>query len=127
LRLRKKVGGKPISFNGTELDFEMTYDDLVSNNSRMEEILPPDMRTDWRLPTIDELTVIYNNRQTIGKFENVGSYWSSSLYSNDCDSDSSSCYYSISFSYTSDGGTISYGADEVHVFICPLCSYFIII
>jgi hypothetical protein len=68
--------------------------------------------TDWRLPTIDELTTIYNNRQTIGKFQNVGSYWSSTLYSDDCHSLSSNCYYLIGFSYNSDGGTISYGADD---------------
>lgn len=34
--------------------------------------------TDWRLPTIDELMVLYNNRDKIGGFAKDG-YWSSSI------------------------------------------------
>ncbi len=34
--------------------------------------------TDWRLPTIDELMAIYNNRDKIGGFNNDRTYWSSS-------------------------------------------------
>ncbi|MDE6792217.1 MAG: DUF2012 domain-containing protein [Muribaculaceae bacterium] len=38
--------------------------------------------TDWRIPTIDELMVIYNNKDMIGGFEK-GFYWSSSADYND--------------------------------------------
>lgn len=37
--------------------------------------------TDWRLPTKDELMVIYNNREKIGGFDDNHSYWSSTLFS----------------------------------------------
>jgi hypothetical protein len=40
--------------------------------------------TDWRLPTKDELAVLYNNRTVIGGFTSSGSYpyyWSSTVYS----------------------------------------------
>lgn len=33
--------------------------------------------TDWRLPTIDELYVLYNNKDKIGGFVSDGNYWSS--------------------------------------------------
>lgn len=41
--------------------------------------------TDWRLPTIDELMVLYNNRDYIGGFKNSYSsyYWSSTMSSVD--------------------------------------------
>lgn len=38
--------------------------------------------TDWRLPTLDELFVLYNNRDYIGGFNDMGRYWSSTLYYN---------------------------------------------
>ena len=43
-------------------------------------------RRDWRVPTKDELNVLYQNRAAIGGFEESGSellgwYWSSSPYS----------------------------------------------
>ncbi|MDE5783960.1 MAG: carboxypeptidase regulatory-like domain-containing protein [Prevotella sp.] len=47
--------------------------------------------TDWRLPTIDELMVLYNNREMIGGFKKV-EYWSSSV-------DSYSYYYDSYFYY----------------------------
>jgi len=39
--------------------------------------------TDWRLPTKDELMILYNNKEKIGGFDDTytGSYWSSSLTS----------------------------------------------
>ena len=37
---------------------------------------------DWRLPTIDELGVLYNNREYIGNFDLDARYWSSSVTSN---------------------------------------------
>ncbi len=45
--------------------------------------------TDWRLPTKEELMVLYNNRELIGGFED-SSYWSSTSYGY-------SSYYYISF------------------------------
>ena len=33
--------------------------------------------TDWRLPTLDELTTMYNERENIGIFKSYGTYWSS--------------------------------------------------
>lgn len=51
--------------------------------------------TDWRLPTKDELMVLYNNKKLIGNFTN-GEYWSSSLSSTYSD-----YYYCINFSYGS--------------------------
>ena len=36
--------------------------------------------TDWRLPTSDELMVLYTNRDKIGGFKDE-IYWSSSIYS----------------------------------------------
>lgn len=38
--------------------------------------------SDWRLPTLDELYVLYTNRDFIGGFSN-GCYWSSTTYSGD--------------------------------------------
>ncbi|MDC0339394.1 DUF1566 domain-containing protein [Flavobacteriales bacterium] len=35
----------------------------------------------WRLPTKDELNLLYENKNTIGGFVNNTSYWSSSEYS----------------------------------------------
>lgn len=35
---------------------------------------------DWRLPTIEELVVIYNNRELIGGFDMNYAYWSSTAY-----------------------------------------------
>ena len=35
----------------------------------------------WRLPTKDELNMLYENREEIGGFAN-GSYWSSTEYDN---------------------------------------------
>lgn len=34
-------------------------------------------RDDWRVPTKDELNVLFNNREAIGGFEDAGWYWSS--------------------------------------------------
>lgn len=36
----------------------------------------------WRLPTKDELTVLYQNKDKIGGFE-IGYYWSSTEYNDD--------------------------------------------
>lgn len=52
--------------------------------------------TDWRLPTKEELMVLYNNKEKIGGFQS-DSYWSSAK------SFSSSSYYYISFSTGSVG------------------------
>jgi len=46
--------------------------------------------TDWRLPTIDELMTMYNNKNTIGGFKD-GKYWSSTT-------DGSSYAYFVDFS-----------------------------
>ncbi|MBE6303673.1 MAG: DUF1566 domain-containing protein [Bacteroidales bacterium] len=59
--------------------------------------------TDWRLPTIDELMVLYNNRDKIGGFAK-GRYWSSS---------GSYGYYCVDFydgkkDYIDSGYTICY-------------------
>jgi hypothetical protein len=37
---------------------------------------------DWFLPTIDELMILYNNRDAIGGFSSSSSYWSSSETAN---------------------------------------------
>jgi hypothetical protein len=34
----------------------------------------------WRLPTIDELFIIYDNREKIGGFDEYAGYWSSTRY-----------------------------------------------
>lgn len=46
--------------------------------------------TDWRLPTLEELMVLYNNREKIGGFKSE-SYWSRTFVS------STSSYYYMSF------------------------------
>ncbi len=56
---------------------------------------------DWRLPTKDELMILYNNRQNIGGF-NEDRYWSSSK-------SSAGYYYYISFS---DGTIGGYRSDQ---------------
>ena len=38
-----------------------------------------DLRFRWRLPTKDELNVVYKNKNKIGGFGSAGSYWSSTL------------------------------------------------
>ena len=56
--------------------------------------------TDWRLPTIDELMVLYNNRKMIGGFDTTlyGEYWSSSSsYIKLSPYTSDFCNYIISF------------------------------
>ena len=49
---------------------------------------------DWRLPTLDELYVMYNNKDYIGGFQDSSSaysvYWSSTSYT-------SKSHYTISF------------------------------
>ena len=39
-------------------------------------------QTDWRLPTKEELLIVYNNRNLIGSFKD-GYYWSSTTYGSD--------------------------------------------
>lgn len=56
--------------------------------------------TDWRLPTKEELMVLYNNRNLIGGFQN-NRYWSSTKYS-----ESSSYYWGVDFS----NGALDYGS-----------------
>ena len=50
--------------------------------------------TNWRIPTLNELNVIYNNRNTIGGFNNSAWYWTSSL---DTYRSSSDYYYQVHF------------------------------
>lgn len=63
--------------------------------------------TDWHLPTIDELYVLYNNRDLIGGFSNAH-YWSSSR------NDSNEAYY-ISFSTGNYGVTYPYNSIHKNV------------
>jgi len=65
--------------------------------------------TDWRLPTLDELLAMYNNRYAIGGFLNdsyYSYYWTSSYDSNNnyyqvdfLDGSTTSHYYSASYGY----------------------------
>jgi hypothetical protein len=58
--------------------------------------------SDWRLPTIGELSVLYTNRTTIGGFSTTSgsNYWSSTVYST-----SYHYYYSFSYGEQSYNGT----------------------
>lgn len=51
--------------------------------------------TDWRLPTREELGVLYNNREYIGNFNLDGTYWSSTYAGHDYYDNSQ--YYAINF------------------------------
>lgn len=51
--------------------------------------------TDWRLPTREELGVLYNNREYIGNFNLNGTYWSSTYAGHDYYDNSQ--YYAINF------------------------------
>lgn len=71
---------------------------------------------DWRLPTIDELLVIFSNKNLIGNFLTSSTYinsypcypmyWSSIYYGTGCGDQSGDCYKGIRF----DDGSISNGA-----------------
>lgn len=60
--------------------------------------------SDWRLPTIAELAMLYTHRNEIGGFKN-GVYWSSTLY-NSYDN-----YYVYNFNY---GSQSYYGSSDQH-------------
>lgn len=48
--------------------------DRLCNNSRVGGF------DDWRLPTLDELAMMYENRVVIGDFDTKNYYWSSEIY-----------------------------------------------
>ena len=50
--------------------------------------------TDWRLPTISELSALYKLRDKIGGFKTSGTYWASTFYG---EVSYNSCYYTVSF------------------------------
>ena len=58
--------------------------------------------TDWRLPTKDELILIYNNRTLIGNFETGYSYWSSTQVG------TANYYYCVDF-YNGSVSDVYYG------------------
>ena len=59
------------SINGLEVS-----DNLGNMNWDEAKISCKKLGTGWRLPTKDELNMIYKNREEIGGFANLG-YWSS--------------------------------------------------
>ena len=64
------------SINGLEVS-----DNLGNMNWDEAKIACKKLGTGWRLPTKDELDMLYENREEIGGFAN-NSYWSSTEYDN---------------------------------------------
>ena len=62
------------SINGLEVS-----DNLGHMNWHEAKIACKKLGTGWRLPTKDELDMLYENREEIGGFANNG-YWSSTEY-----------------------------------------------
>ena len=82
--------GESVSFYSGEQDYVILQDaglmvqryDLGDVNWKSAKLLCENSTVggynDWRLPTIDELGVLYNNREYIGNFDLDSYYWSSS-------------------------------------------------
>ena len=64
------------SINGLEVS-----DNLGHMNWHEAIVACKKLGAGWRLPTKDELNMIYKNREEVGGFAN-GSYWSSTEYDN---------------------------------------------
>ena len=64
------------SINGLEVSL-----DLGRMNWHEAKIACKKLGTGWRLPTKDELNMLYENKEEIGGFANL-TYWSSSEYDN---------------------------------------------
>jgi hypothetical protein len=55
---------------------EVMTGDLGRMNWKLAKTACKDLGDGWRLPTIDELKIIYNNKEKIGNFSTLD-YWSS--------------------------------------------------
>ena len=64
------------SINGLEVS-----DDLGMMNWHEAKIACKNLGPGWRLPTKDELNMLYKNKEEIGGFAN-GNYWSSTEFDN---------------------------------------------
>lgn len=99
--------GESISFRPLHPDYVILEDaglmvqryDLGSVDHRSANLLCENSTvggyTDWRLPTREELGVLYNNREYIGNFNLDGTYWSSTYAGHDYYDNSQ--YYAINF------------------------------
>ena len=72
---------KPIILKQT-LEFEVYPKDLGQHNWEDAKKVCEDLRDGWRLPTIEELNLMWVNRESIGGFADAY-YWSSSESGND--------------------------------------------
>jgi hypothetical protein len=73
--------GKPLYTTSKAFSTSLTY--TFDEALRYASNLDANGHNDWRLPTMDELNVLFNNRAAIGGFNVTGSdpggwYWSSS-------------------------------------------------
>ena len=71
---------KPIILKQT-LEFEVYPKDLGEHNWEDAKKVCEDLGDGWKLPTREELHLMWFNRESIGGFA-VADYWSSSEYSN---------------------------------------------
>lgn len=83
--------------------YDLGYGVWGTANLLCENLILGDF-TDWRLPTVDELSVMYLQRDYIGNFE-TGLYWTGDIYE---DYGSSKYYYTINF----ENGSKRFGGDD---------------
>lgn len=72
------VTGKPLYAMPSDESIRMSFNEAADYAQRLEAL----GHKDWRLPTLEELNVLFNNRAAIGGFNTTGSgsaawYWSS--------------------------------------------------
>ena len=63
-------------------DLEVMTEDLGEMEWKEAKKACADLGDDWRLPTKDELNLLYENKEKIGGFDEDFSYWSSTEYDN---------------------------------------------
>jgi hypothetical protein len=71
--------GKPFKISNLEV-VQKDFPNVMNWNDAKEACA--ELGDGWRLPTKDELNILYNNKDKIGGFANYG-YWSSSEFVND--------------------------------------------
>jgi hypothetical protein len=102
-----KVIGIPIRVGDVEI---AQYDCPFTENCglRWEEAVEScnNLGDGWRLPTIDELELIFHNKKSIGGFVNeaIVTYWSSTLYDDKDDSKNAWIFF-----FNDELGTRGYG------------------